>query len=403
MHSSEAAAGMANCSVIACGPHARCVAAPELGGGALACACEAPWGRSAEYVGESAGEARELASWCDTNMVAISAMYSVAAVLYVFTLCVQLVITRSAEEARRSAPGLAAIVLCVSLTVQRSALNSDPPQLGVDMSYTVLYGCTVVAIHLMMFAFVSKYVSYLRKQIQSIGVSDSAREQRLVELVAQLLAALQVFVVLCVGSLFVLSAALGPETRAQLLRAATVAQGLAKGADCFFFQTLLALTERLLAGFLKLASDLATARGGSSAPSSINSSAAGATAPADATTRRVRRLVTGIRRARCIEFTFTMFHAPPLIICGAVPSLTPAMRYVVPFELVVMSLAILHNTVTMYSRGARARGHKQSKESTKKPTKKTTRTLINAARPSSSHSAAVAPWPFASPFSSAAS
>ncbi len=351
---------MANCSVIGCGPHARCVATPELGGGALACACEAPWGRSAEYVGESAGKARELASWCDTNVVAISAMYSVAAVLFVVTLCVLLSITRSAAEARRSAPALTAVVLCVSVTVPRSALNSDPPQFGVDMSYTVLYACTTLALHLMVFAFVFKYVSFLRMQIQSIGVAVSAREQRLVELAVQLLAAHVVYVVTCVGPLFVLSAALGPETRAQLLRAACVADGLAKGAGCFFLQTLLALTERQLVGFLKLESGLATAREGSSAPSSINCSAAGAAAPEDAATRRVRRLVAGIRLVRRNDLTYAMFFMPPMTICGAVPSLTPALRYFVPFSNIVMSLTILLNIVTMYSRGARRSAHERA-------------------------------------------
>jgi hypothetical protein len=372
---------MANCSVIGCGPHARCVAASELGGGALACACEAPWGRSAEYVGESAGEAGELASWCDTNVVAISAMYSVAAGLFVVTLSVLLLITRSAAEARRSVPALVAIALCVSVTVPRSALNSDPPQIGVDMSYTVRYACANLALHLMVFAFVSKYVSFLRKQLQSIGVAVSASEQRLIKLAVQLLAAHEVYVVICVTPLLVLSAALGPETRLQLLRAATVADGLAKGAGCFFFQTLLSLTERQLVGFVKLESVLSAAREGSSAPSSINSSAAGATAPADAATRRVRRLVAGIRLARRYDLTFAMFSMPPMIICGAVASLTSALRYFVPFSTAVLSLAILVTTVTMYTRGARMRAHEL-------PHKKTTTRLINSvpARPRSSGS-----------------
>jgi hypothetical protein len=356
---------MANCSVTGCGPYARCVSAPELGGGALACECEAPWGRSAEYVGESAGEAK-LVSWCDTNVVAVSAMYSVASVLFIATLCVQLLITRSAAEARRSAPALAAIALCVSVTVPRSALNSDPPQIGVDIFYTVRYACANTALHLMVFAFVSKYVSFLRKQIQSIGVAVSAREQRLVKLAIQLLAAHEVYVVICVGPLFVLSAALGPETRAQFLRAASVADGLSKCIGCFFLQTVLLLTERQLVGFLNL-EDASTL-------SSTN------TASADAATRRVRRLVTGIRLARRNDLTYAFFSVPPLIICGAEPSLTPALRYVVPFSNAVLGLAVLLTTVTMYSRGARMSAH------SKRSSNRTIKTAKELPRSSGTHS-----------------
>ncbi len=76
----------------------------------------------------------------------------------------------------------------------------------------------------------------------------------------------------------------------------------------------------------------------------------------------MRRLVRGKRMTRAYGITYSASSATRKIICVAVPSLTPVLRYVLPSSNAVLRLAILLTTVTMYTRGARHSAHGRHSE-----------------------------------------
>jgi hypothetical protein len=306
------------------------------------CPCPAPWSRSPEFVG-----AYEAPQPCNSNESAIAWIYTVAAVLGVTSVCVQLFISKTRWELLRGSPTICGHLLMVSFAVQRSVFV--PPTVEhffyVDLSFTLRWQLAAALYYTMLGAFLAKYLNFLAKQQMSIGIEMSKRQARLVWMCPKIVAAQVAITLLVLVPISWAATQRDARMRPALLRVGLFIDALVKTLNVVAFTPVILLADREMTQFLRHENESGGARN-SAGP-------------------QIRRLLAGMRVTRLSNEVYTLITVPPIFLGALFPGLTHGIRYTYPGTYVLGVFFVLVSTITMYRTGARkaARMRSKSKQS----------------------------------------
>jgi hypothetical protein len=296
--------------------------------------CVAPWGRSPEFMGTAAPDG-ELP--CDTLVGVVLGIYTVASLNFALAFAFQLCITRSLGELVRATPVLMAEALCLTLTVPRSWLvRSETDYFSVDFWFTLRWQVSHAFLYAMLGVFLSKYVAYLRKQVESLGIRMSATQIALIKAAPRIFVAQIAATILVLMPLTLAATKQDPAARVVLLRVGMALDGLVKTLNVVALVPVLRLTVAQLRSFLSL-----------EAATVVNS------ASANTTGKRINGLISSIRSTIAINVISVCVNVPPLFLGALVPAAMPALRYLYPLSYAVNAAGILISTALLYFKGAR--------------------------------------------------
>jgi hypothetical protein len=305
------------------------------------CECVAPWGRSPEFMGTAAPDG-ELP--CDTLVGVVLGIYTVASLFFVLAFAFQLSITRNLGELARATPVLVAEALCLSVTVPRSWLvRSEEDYFYVDLGFTLRWQLAAVFLYAMLGAFLSKYVAYLRKQIESVGIRMGAGQIAMIRAAPRIFVAQIVATILLSAPLSAAATQQDPAARAVLLRVGMALDGLVKTLNAVAVVPVLRLTVEQLRGFRDLTGALNNNNEGS----------------ANETRRRIDGLISSISSTLACNVVYVCVNVPPLFLGALAPAAMPALRYLYPLSYAITGSTILFSTVLLYRKGARRHRHQR--------------------------------------------
>jgi hypothetical protein len=311
-------------------------------------ACVAPWGQSPEFVGRFDDSLP-----CDTLVELVVGIYTGASVMFAVALSFQVGITRSLEELKRAAPVLFAILMCLSVTVPRSALvRSESDYFYVDLGFTLRWQLAAVLLYAMLGMFLNKFIQYLKKQCQSMGSAMSARQVGMIHLAPRIFVSQIAITLLVSVPISVAATAHGPETRVVLLRVGMLIDGLVKLLNVVAISPVIWLTVRQLSDFRRATTSVTKSR--ISAVGDSGSGSGGSSKPqADTVVARIDGLIASMRGTRFANEVYVVVNVPPLLIGAAFPATMQSLRYLYPLSYMVGAIGIFTSTFALYRKGVR--------------------------------------------------
>jgi hypothetical protein len=309
-------------------------------------ACVAPWGQSPEFVGRFDGSLP-----CDTLVELVVGIYTGASVMFVVALSFQISITRSLDELKRAGPVLVAGMMCLSVTVPRSALvRSESDYFYVDLGFTLRWQLAAVLLYAMLGVFLNKFIQYLKKQCQSMGSAMNARQVGLIHLAPRIFVSQIAITLLVSVPISIAATAQGPETRVVLLRVGMLIDGLVKMLNLVAISPVIRLTVRQLSDFRKATTSVTKSR----VAAVGDSGSGGSIKPqADNVVARIDGLIASMRSTRFANEVYVAINVPPLLIGAALPATLQSLRYLYPLSYLVGAIGIFTSTLGLYLKGVR--------------------------------------------------
>jgi hypothetical protein len=310
--------------------------------------CVEPWGESPEFVGRLDGSLLP----CDTLVELVVCIYTGASFMLAVALCFQIAITRSLDELKRAGAVLVAVMMCLSVTVPRSALvRSESDYFYVDLGFTLRWQLAAVLLYAMLGTFLSKFIQYLKKQCQSMGSAMSARQVRMIRLAPRIFVSQIAITLLVSVPISVAATAHGPETRVVLLRVGMLIDGLVKLLNIVAVSPVLRLTVRQLLDFRRATTSVTKSR--IAAVGDSGSGGRSSKPQADPVVTRIDGLIARMRGTRFANEVYVAVNVPPLLIGAAFPATMQSLRYLYPLSYLVGAIGIFTSTFALYRKGVR--------------------------------------------------